>query len=230
MKYLQPSKKGKRDSDMQKTALTQASKRRERQVLRKKGEILDAATRVFAAKGFSSATTKDIANEADIGESTLYNYFDSKREIMLAILDEYKKLFDADFQEATALPSREAFVELVDRTIDLFTSRVFFMRTLIAEAWIDNDILENYASVRLRQISGILQDFFSKEIKAGIFKPIDPQLAARFAMGMFFSIVIPVVRGVEPAPAPEARRSLAEAMVTVLIEGIHSHNGINHDD
>jgi AcrR family transcriptional regulator len=207
---------------MQKTTLNQASGRRERQVQRKKEEIQAAATRVFAAKGFSATTTKDIANEADIGESTLYNYFESKREIMLAILDDYKQLFDADFREATALASREAFVELVDRTIDLFTSRVFFIRALIAEAWIDNDILENYGSVRLRRISGILRDFFSKEIESGLFRPIDPQLAARLAMGMFFSLVIPVVRGVEPAPKPEDRRALAEAMVSVLIEGIHS--------
>ncbi len=39
---------------------------------------------------------------------------------MLAIMDEYKQLFDADFQEATALASRDAFVDLVDKTIDLF--------------------------------------------------------------------------------------------------------------
>jgi len=209
---------------MLKTALNQASTRRERQVQRKKEEILAAATRVFAAKGFSAATTKDIANEVDIGESTLYNYFDSKREIMLAIMYEYKQLFDADFQEATAVASPEAFVELVDRTIDLFTSRAFFIRALIAEAWIDNDILENYVTARLQQISGILRDFFSQEIKSGLFRPIDPQLVSRFAMGMFFSLVIPVVRGVEPAPTPKDRRALAEAMVSVLIDGIYSQN------
>ena len=215
---------------MQKTELNQASTRRERQVQRKKEEILTAATRVFAAKGFSAATTKDIANEADIGESTLYNYFDSKREIMLAIMDEYKQLFDDDFREATAVASPEAFVELVDRTIELFTSRVFFIRALIAEAWIDNDILENYVTARLLQISGILRDFFSKEIKAGLFRPIDPQLVSRFAMGMFFSLVIPVARGVEPAPAPKDRRALAEAMVSILINGIYSQHGSILDD
>jgi AcrR family transcriptional regulator len=210
---------------MQKKILKPSSPRRERQVQRKKEEILAAATRVFAAKGFSAATTKDIANEADIGESTLYNYFDSKREIMLAIMDDYKQLFDADFREATSLASREAFVELVDRTIDLFTSRVFFIRALIAEAWIDNDILENYVTPRLQQLSGILRGFFSKEIKDGLFRPIDPQLVSRLAMGMFFSLVIPVARGVEPAPTPKNRRALAEAMVSVLIDGIHSHDG-----
>src|SRR5271157_419238 len=209
---------------MQNKVLNQVSTRRERQVQRKKEEILAAATRVFAAKGFSAATTKDIANEADIGESTLYNYFDSKREIMMAIMDEYKKLFDTDFREATALASREAFVELVDKTIDLFTSRMFFIRALLAEAWVDNEILENYVTPRLQQLSGILGDFFLKETKARSFRPIDPQLVSRLAMGMFFSLVIPIARGVEPAPTPKDRWALAEAMVSVLIDGIHSHN------
>jgi len=215
---------------MQKNVLNQVSTRRERQVQRKKEEILAAATRVFAAKGFSAATTKDIANEADIGESTLYNYFDSKREIMLSIMDEYKQLFDADFSEATALPSREAFVELVDKTIDLFTSRAFFIRALLAEAWIDKDILENYVMPRLQQVSGILGGFFSEQTKAGLFRPIDPQLVSRLAMGMFFSLVIPVARGARSVPTPKDRRALAEAMVSVLIDGIHSYNGNMHDD
>ena len=213
---------------MQETAVNPALTRRERQIQRKKEEIIAAATRVFAAKGFSASTTKDIANEADIGESTLYNYFDSKREIMLAIMDEYKELFDADFREATALASREAFVELVDRTIDVFTSRVLFIRTLIAESWIDNDILENYVTTRLQQISKILREFFSKGIKTGLFRVINPELVSRFAMGMFFSLVVPVARGVEPAPTPEDRHALAEEMVSVLIDGIHSQNRTKH--
>ena len=83
---------------------------------------------------------------------------------------------------------------------------------------------------RLQQLSGILGGFFSKEIKAGLFRPVDPQLVSRLAMGMFFSLVIPVARGVEPAPTSSDRRALAEAMVSVLIDGIHSHNGNMHDD
>ena len=221
--------KGKGIENMQKIILTHASTRRERQVRRKKEEIITAATRVFAAKGFSAATTKDIANEADIGESTLYNYFDSKREIMLALMDEFKQLFDSDFHEATTLLSREAFVELVDKTIDVFTSRVFFIRALIAEAWIDDDILETYVTARLQQISRILSDFFSKEIEAGLFQSINPQLVSRFAMGMFFSLVVPVARGVEPPPTPDDRHALAEALVSVLIDGIHSPHGNIHN-
>ena len=213
---------------MQTDSSNPSSTRRERQVLRKKEEILAAATRIFGAKGFSATTTKDIANEADIGESTLYNYFESKREIMMAIMGEYKRLFDADFQEATALANPEAFIDLVDRTIDLFTSRTFFIRALIAEAWIENDILDNYVTPRLQQLSSILTGFFSNGVSGGLFRPIDPQLVSQFAMGMFFSIVIPIARGVKPAPSSRDRRALAEAMVSVLINGIHSHEGSLH--
>ena len=115
---------------MQKNVLNETSTRRERQVQRKKEEILAAATRVFAAKGFSAATTKDIANEADIGESTLYNYFDSKREIMLAIMDEYKQLFDADFREATALAKPRSFCRIGRQNHRLvYITRVLYPRS-----------------------------------------------------------------------------------------------------
>ena len=89
--------------------------------------------------------------------------------MMLAIMDDYKQLFDSDFREATALASREAFVELVDRTIDLFTARMFFIRALLAEAWIDNDILENYVMPRLQQLSGILGASFRRRSRLGCF-------------------------------------------------------------
>jgi AcrR family transcriptional regulator len=45
--------------------------RRARRILKKRGEILDAATHVFSEKGYASTTTKEIAEKADMGESTL---------------------------------------------------------------------------------------------------------------------------------------------------------------
>ena len=50
-------------------------------------QILDAATQVFAEKGFHRATIKDIARVAGIGDGTIYTYFASKDEVLLAVLD-----------------------------------------------------------------------------------------------------------------------------------------------
>lgn len=57
--------------------------------LARKELILRSAAKVFAAKGFSSATVRDIADEADILSGSLYYYFDSKEAIVEEVLVEY---------------------------------------------------------------------------------------------------------------------------------------------
>ena len=48
--------------------------------------ILSAATRVFARSGYHQASMDLIAEEAELGKSTLYYYYKSKDELLLAIL------------------------------------------------------------------------------------------------------------------------------------------------
>ena len=50
------------------------------------GEILDAARKVFASKGFANATVDEIAEAAEVAKGTIYLYFQSKREIYLEAL------------------------------------------------------------------------------------------------------------------------------------------------
>jgi len=49
-------------------------------------EILEAARKVFAKKGFSQATVDEIAHTAGVAKGTVYLYFPSKRTIYLAAL------------------------------------------------------------------------------------------------------------------------------------------------
>jgi AcrR family transcriptional regulator len=49
-------------------------------------EILAAARKVFATKGFRDATVDDIAAEAGIAKGTVYLYYPSKKEMYLAAL------------------------------------------------------------------------------------------------------------------------------------------------
>ena len=62
--------------------------RRERRIERQRKIIMDAAAELFAQKGYMATTTKDIADAVDIGESTLYGYFSSKKEVLQAILSQ----------------------------------------------------------------------------------------------------------------------------------------------
>lgn len=54
---------------------------------RKKKQIIDAAHRLFIEKGFVTTSIQDILDEAEIAKGTFYNYFTSKNECLMAILE-----------------------------------------------------------------------------------------------------------------------------------------------
>jgi len=59
--------------------------RKEREKEQRRHQIIAAARRAFYKKGFTKATMKDIANEAELGFGTLYLYFKNKEELYAAI-------------------------------------------------------------------------------------------------------------------------------------------------
>src|SRR5437763_9077304 len=59
-------------------------------------ELLDAAVRVFARKGFRAARVGDIAEEAGVAHGLLYHYFRSKEELLETIFREtWRDVLDA---------------------------------------------------------------------------------------------------------------------------------------
>jgi len=203
----------------------QPSTRRDRQIQRKRLEILAAAMRVFSEKGYASTTTKDIANAADIGESTLYGYFDTKRSILLGIFNDNHLIFDALLEKSTLVANRASLVALFEMSMEVFSSHILLTRTVLSEAWVDDEVLDQYVLKRLKEISAVLENFIKNQIEAGIFHDFDPALGARLAMGMFFSLMLPALRGVEPPPTPDQRRRLSEAVVSIMLDGIRTRAG-----
>ena len=51
-------------------------------------EILDAALRCFSRDGFHNTTTADIVRESGVSQGTLYLYFATKEDIVVALADE----------------------------------------------------------------------------------------------------------------------------------------------
>ena len=54
---------------------------------RRREEILDAATKLFAERGYADTDTQLLADQLKVGKGTLYRYFPSKRELFLAAAD-----------------------------------------------------------------------------------------------------------------------------------------------
>jgi len=70
--------------------------------------IVESAARLFAQKGFSSTSIREIAQEAGVTKPTIYYYFGSKDGLIQHLLGASMRGFQATLDEALALPSLEA--------------------------------------------------------------------------------------------------------------------------
>ncbi|GMX66091.1 TetR/AcrR family transcriptional regulator [Paenibacillus elgii] len=82
---------------------------RQQQALETKVKLIDAALRTFSRKGFSESTTKDIAKEAGVTDGLIYHYFQSKEDLLWAILDKYTLLHS--IRQALAAMDKQASLE-----------------------------------------------------------------------------------------------------------------------
>ena len=70
-------------------------------------QILDVAVEVFARNGFHGASMNDVAEAAGVTKPVLYQHFDSKQDLYMALLDEVgNRLLTA----ITKVPSRPACI------------------------------------------------------------------------------------------------------------------------
>ncbi len=71
----------------------QPASRRDRNKLRTRARILDAARRLFTERGVAGTTIEDLADLADVARATFFNYFPSKTAVVDTILAELDGAF-----------------------------------------------------------------------------------------------------------------------------------------
>ena len=69
--------------------------------LRRK-QIIEGAIRVFTAKGFHNATVREIAEESGLTMGSLYNYINTKQDIIYIVYDYITKILREDMRKAVA--------------------------------------------------------------------------------------------------------------------------------
>lgn len=113
--------------------IRKTSPRRAREIARTRDDIIEAAGRAFARKGYDATTMADIAREAGYSAPSLYSYFDGKQEIFAALVelltDESLAVFDEP--EPAGLGFRQRLELLIGRQLELAerrrdTYRLFF--------------------------------------------------------------------------------------------------------
>ncbi len=78
------------------------SERKEREKEQRRQAIIDAAEKVFFARGFDNASMNDVAEAAELSKGTLYLYFNSKTDLCMAIIVRSLELIRLNFEKILA--------------------------------------------------------------------------------------------------------------------------------
>ncbi|MFZ0450430.1 MAG: TetR/AcrR family transcriptional regulator [Desulfatiglandaceae bacterium] len=110
--------------------------RRERERLRRRKEILEAALELFSEKGFHNVSMHEIAKQAEFAIGTLYKFFQNKEDLYKAfVLDQSEKFHNA-LRKAIEEPEDE--IERLRNYVmakgEVFRANVSMIRLYFAES------------------------------------------------------------------------------------------------
>jgi AcrR family transcriptional regulator len=189
--------------------------RKEREHLVHRREILSAAEKVFATKGFFPTTMSEIAHEAEFGTGTLYKYFKSKEDLYFTLIDEkveeINRLVKAELSQKTS--AMERIEKVLRLQLEFVEQNRDFFRIYISERnrfeWTIKDELGKGIYDKMVAYIKILAQVMKQGIEAGEFKSKDPVDLAHALVGIVNSFVFEWM--ISPKPYP-----LNSKMDTVL--------------
>ena len=161
-------------------------------VAARRRQILDAATRVFAEKGFRRATTREVAREAGVSEGTIYNYFEDKDALLMAILDvlnETERRAE-DFEEGLATDFRGFLEEYLRRRMTLIWQNREVFRVVLSEMLVNAELRERYLRQVVAPTMQIAEENFGARMKQGEARATDAPLAMRAVAGAVLGLLV----------------------------------------
>jgi AcrR family transcriptional regulator len=98
-------------------------------------EILDAATDLFAERGYHDADTQGLCDLLGVGKGTIYRCFPSKRELFLAAVDRVMRRMHAHLEISTAGRDDplERLAVAIRSYLDFFVAHPKYVELLIQE-------------------------------------------------------------------------------------------------
>lgn len=174
--------------------------RRERERRRRRRAMLRAAQSVFAEKGYEQATLDEIAERAEFGKGTLYNYFeDGKEGLLFAIFDEVYDDLDEmirstfDGADTADYSFRAAFHELVVRSFAYYEEREDLFLILIREAHrlcFSTDVEKAaYFQEQQQRMIDALKPAVETAVDEGRIAPLPPQSVAHMLLEVVHDLI-----------------------------------------
>jgi AcrR family transcriptional regulator len=185
---------------------------------RRQNEILDAAAKVFAERGYYGASTQDIADVLGIRQASLYYYFPSKEiALELVCMKGVEGFFEAASEVATKKSSAAEKVRgLVLAHLSPLLDRADYVKTFLNERQYLPPASRKKVGKLSRAYEKVIEKVITQGIEDGEFrKGLDPRLMTLALLGMCKSVSAWIGKE-DPYAVPQ----VAEQYARILLAGI----------
>jgi len=177
---------------MNKNSESSQLSRKERDRLRNKEAILEAAVHLFAQKGFAETKLEDVAALAEFGKGTLYNYFKNKDDLLLSAFDyAVENVLNFLYEQLASVWDPLDRISLIANSqFNYYRSNSDFMNVIMT----NQQVLMNHARSRsvferFQELKKLIVFEMQAAIDAGQLRPGNPQHYATYLSGMIHSQV-----------------------------------------
>jgi AcrR family transcriptional regulator len=210
---------------MGETAQSQPISRRERLKREREERILDAAAAVFARKGFHQATIRDIAELADVADGTIYNYFDSKFDLLIGLMARLAQLeaLSGELTQALQGNARDFFVAAFRDRMGRIMQGEEMLKALLPQVFVRPELREQFYRRYVMRIATLLEGYLQAQIALGRVRPVNVPLTVRMVQGMFVGLLVLRILGDEPLRS--GWEDVPEALGTLVFDGLSPEAG-----
>jgi len=165
----------------------------ERKITDRRTVILDAALRTFVKRGYPETKVAEIASEAGVAEGTLYNYFASKEDLLLALFDEkWGWIIDEIRRKINRIDDPNSKLKAIFSLV----VRMFKKNRQLAELFMvdikqSSVFLNNYTINRIVEFLDIIEEVLEEGKKKGIYRrDLDTRVARMVIFGAAQGILL----------------------------------------
>ncbi len=148
--------------------------------------LLSAAEHVFLSKGYVSTTMADIAQAAGMSKKTIYQVFDSKKDLFDALMMDRLTVLKMPAEDADRPPAIILRAVLLDISrIVLAPKQIALTRLILAEIASTPEV-GDVMKTRCVQVETMMQNWLALQISRGVFDIADIPSAAAMLFGIAF--------------------------------------------
>lgn len=195
----------------------------------RRGQILEAARRVFAERGFRRATTREVARAAGISEGTIYNYFEDKDALLMALLEELNETERRaeDFEEGMASDFRGFLEVYLRRRMSLIWQNREVFRVVLSEMLVDAGLRETYLRRVVEPTMKIGEENLRSRVERGEVWATDAPLAVRAVAGAVLGVLVLGLLGDEEIGS--RWDEVSDVLAGLLLHGLDAAEGGKHE-